>query len=534
MIAALITVFFLALPNLRYPIFRDQATFCLIAQGLLHGKKLYRDLWDNKPPGIFYLYIPIVKIFGRAMWSIGVVDILWLLAISCCIFSFAKQYLGLAAAFIATVTYAAWHCQADYVNAAQADGFLVLFIFVAWFLLRNPGKSRYLRQACAGVALGAAFWMKYNALAFLPLLLFLPYLDFTGLDAKPPRLKLRIGWRSWLANAAVLMAAFSVVVLSVLACFWLTGVWPYLKQVQFEVLPRYATMVLERKPHYWLWALHATKILLGYWTETATVVALIVAGKRGQLYKVAPVMAAALSGYLCAASQLGFRTYTVETATPFLAMVWGYLGVSLFEGFRLLAQNFTRRGWKVARVMAWVAFATFTASMIPRWARLEADHYEALEVWAKNPEISYGLYWWADGYSHNRSLFGALDYLKKNSHPGDRLFVWTDAPILYFAADLWPPTRFVSNFPLISRWGPLAWRIELIESLQKSPPRFIVVGRQDMASNITYTGLDSEESLARYPALNEFLSKNYELAENFQYIAIYRIRTGSPAAKLPQ
>src|ERR1700690_1631960 len=77
-----------ALPNIRFPLERDSATYCLVAQGMLHGLRLYRDLWDNKPPGIFYIYVPIVKLFGPVMWCVGVMDIVWLLLISFCIFRF--------------------------------------------------------------------------------------------------------------------------------------------------------------------------------------------------------------------------------------------------------------------------------------------------------------------------------------------------------------------------------------------------------------------------------------------------------------
>ena len=94
LLGALAVVFLRALPNLRYPIGRDQATFCVIGQGLLRGQLLYRDLWDNKPPGIFYIYALIVKIFGPVMWGVGAVDIIWLLAISVCIFYFARRSFG--------------------------------------------------------------------------------------------------------------------------------------------------------------------------------------------------------------------------------------------------------------------------------------------------------------------------------------------------------------------------------------------------------------------------------------------------------
>ena len=122
MAAALLAVLFLALPNLRYPIGRDQATYCVIAQGLLQGKQLYRDLWDNKPPGIFYIYALIVKIFGPVMWSIGLIDILWLLAISFCLFRFAERNPGGPTAFLAVVINAAMHIRAGDWDAGSAGG----------------------------------------------------------------------------------------------------------------------------------------------------------------------------------------------------------------------------------------------------------------------------------------------------------------------------------------------------------------------------------------------------------------------------
>ncbi len=136
-------VLLMALPNLSYPIGRDQATYCVIGRGLLDGARLYRDLWDNKPPGIFYLYAGIVKIFGPAMWSIGLLDILWLLAISVCIFRFTERTLGKAAAFLAVLVNAALHIRAGYWDAGQPETFLMLFVFGSYFLLRGrPTKAQ--------------------------------------------------------------------------------------------------------------------------------------------------------------------------------------------------------------------------------------------------------------------------------------------------------------------------------------------------------------------------------------------------------
>jgi len=93
-------VFLRVLPNITYPIGRDQASFLVIGESLLRGQRLYRDLWDIKPPGIFFLYAVLAKLFGHVMWSVGLVDIVWLLLISCCIFWFVERYLGTVAAAI--------------------------------------------------------------------------------------------------------------------------------------------------------------------------------------------------------------------------------------------------------------------------------------------------------------------------------------------------------------------------------------------------------------------------------------------------
>ena len=155
----------------------------MIGQGLLRGAKLYRDLWDMKPPGIFGIYAGVVKLFGPVMWSVGVVDILWLLAISWCIFRFAQRYLGTAAAVVAVVANASWHCQEGYVNAVQPETFLILCVFAAYLLvwregdaqagLRLPpqgllprgGRWPVARHFAAGVLLAVLWWK--NSIPFL-------------------------------------------------------------------------------------------------------------------------------------------------------------------------------------------------------------------------------------------------------------------------------------------------------------------------------------------------------------------------------
>src|SRR6516165_9393512 len=104
--AAMLFAVIRALPILSYPPGRDQSTYLLIGQSLLEGKQLYRDLWDNKPPGIFCLYAGICKLFGGAVWGVALVDVIWLLVLSYCIFRFTERFLGPGAAAVAVVVHA--------------------------------------------------------------------------------------------------------------------------------------------------------------------------------------------------------------------------------------------------------------------------------------------------------------------------------------------------------------------------------------------------------------------------------------------
>ncbi|HVA00901.1 MAG TPA: glycosyltransferase family 39 protein [Terriglobia bacterium] len=524
MIAALLAVLFLALPNLQYPIGRDQATYCVIAQGLLQGKQLYRNLWDNKPPGIFYIYIPIVKLFGQALWSVGVVDILCVLTLSVCTFSFCRRYLGPPAAAIAAVLYAYLHNRPGYINAAQPEAFLMLFVFAAFFLLAGQKRGTGSRNFAAGFSLALAFWTKYNALVFLPLVVFLPYLETSRLDARAPRLALNVPWKVWATRTTFLLAGFGAAVGGVLAYFQLSGAWPAMKEVQFEVLPRYGTMVIDRTPHYFLWALGQTTFNLGTWTEAGVAVGLLIAWRCREIQRTAPIFLAALAGYLATATQARFNAYSFETCLPFLAMIWAYAVVRTFQGFRKVSKNFKQRGWSAARLGVWIVFLNLLYFPLPVPAMKQMEHYQGLVKWWRNPEKSYESYWWALNLEHLRGEFQVIRYLREHDAAGDRVFIWGTAPLIYFLSGHECPSRFVSNLGLISAWAPTAWRTELMSDLRKTPPRYIVVARHDAISAVSYTTLDSQELLVQFSALAGLLQSQYAPVKSFQDFVIYTRR----------
>jgi Dolichyl-phosphate-mannose-protein mannosyltransferase len=531
LIGMLILVAIIALPVLRYPLDRDQATYSVIAEGLLKGKHLYRDLWDNKPPGIFYIYTVFVTIFGRVMWFVGVVDYLYLLLVSYCIYRFAARYLGAPAGAIAAILYAFWHEQGGYHNAAQSEEFIVLLVFLAFFLVIKGDPAFRPRHFAAGVALGAAFWIKYNAGVFLIPIAFLPYADASQLDLAQPRLRMTIDWKSWHRRMTALAAGFAAPCVLVLGYSWLAGSWPAMKQVQFEVLPRYAAMFVERTPHYALWTVGAIMFALHAWREAGVAVALVLAWRRHEIGRLFPVICAALAGFLVTATQARFNSYYFETCLPFLAMICAYVPVALFWEFRLLSERFAARRMRVAQVLVWIVFANFLYFPSIGPVLLWTDQARGMIYWMQNPQRSYVRYWSPDYYDRTQDQAKVIRYIKAHSRPSDEIFVWGTAPIIYFLTGREAASRFVSNLGPISAWAPPEWRTDLVRDLKKKPPLFIIVARHDALFGITYTPLDSEQYLKKYPALAHLLAQEYAPVENLADFEIFRRKNGSGGAR---
>jgi len=445
-----------ALPILSFPMGRDQATYLVVGKGLLEGKQLYRDLWDIKPPGIFIVYAGIAKLFGRAMWSVAMVDILLLLLISYLLFRFTEPYLGRAGAAPAVMVHASMHGEMAYFWITQPETFQVACVLAGYLLMKRRGRWWEASSFVAGLLLGYACWLKYNGVAFLPFLLFLPFLDTSGLDREPPRVSLSIPWRNWLARAALLLAGLAAAIGIVLAWIVFKGAWPAMKEAQFELLPRYAAMAVQRRPHYLLSVFARTNYFLGEWNLWATLAGLLVAWMRRDLRRFAPVFLAALTAYAAVVMQVRFHDYYFQTCYPFFAAIWAYLVVSIYEGTCVLARNLRQRGWRLAAGLVWIVFAEGVFWPLPGEFNKLTMRYEELREWRADPETFYSNYPRQLPVEFLRGQFDVIHYLEKNGRPSDGVYLWSADCAIYYLSGHQPPTRFLSDSHMMSLWSPVS------------------------------------------------------------------------------
>src|SRR3954454_8475212 len=50
-------------PSLLVPMGQDQGLYHTVAEEILHGGAPYRDAWDPKPPGVFYVHAALLAPF---------------------------------------------------------------------------------------------------------------------------------------------------------------------------------------------------------------------------------------------------------------------------------------------------------------------------------------------------------------------------------------------------------------------------------------------------------------------------------------
>ncbi len=98
------------LPYLNVPLERDEGGYAYIAWRMEQGELPYKDVYDNKPPLIYFIYLLIFKIFGYSVKAIHSFLLLWVLAEVLLIYKFSQKIFQknsialLAAAIFAVIT----------------------------------------------------------------------------------------------------------------------------------------------------------------------------------------------------------------------------------------------------------------------------------------------------------------------------------------------------------------------------------------------------------------------------------------------
>ncbi len=170
------------LPSLVEPAGGDQSLYSYVGERILVGGVPYIDAWDQKPPAIHFIYASLWRVWPHESVVAGAdlvaaAAIAWLLGlIGRRMFSDEVGY-GAAVVFLLLGNPSLQQRLSGVYVRGQCETFIALMVTAAIAILVAPARqassgrserrtSNGARLVFAGVFIGIAFWLKYNAAAY--------------------------------------------------------------------------------------------------------------------------------------------------------------------------------------------------------------------------------------------------------------------------------------------------------------------------------------------------------------------------------
>lgn len=477
---ALAAVLFVALrvPVLHIPLERDEGEYAYFAQRTLAGDMPYRDMFNQKPPGIFLLYLVPVGLFGTSVAAIHVTLYVWTALTAVAVYAVARQLVGRQPAAFAMPLFAVlsqspvWRA-----TAANTEQFmllpLALSVAAALRALRG-GKSVW--WGVAGFMAMSACWFKQIAVLYFPLLAAL--------------LVAGCGWSLARLFKGIATAALGVVLAAVpvLAYFAAKGVWNEFLDAVWRHNVTYATTITWERgrpllvdefrnqyPSHWLYWLLALPVLLD-WRRA----------QRRSSGVLAGWMLAALAG---ASIGLRFFSHYYVPCGPPLAIAGGIvlarLQGTMFAGWRQ---------WGGAMTASALAFVAVLPQLL-----------HDRQLYGATPAQQAQMLYYDAPFDHSAAIAA---HIQKHTTPDERVLIFGSEPQILFLAERVSATRYIIFYPLMIPGDESEKRQERVwEEISAAPPKCVLMSE---ANDSLLEQPDSPGRLRR--KLGRMLSLDYELS----------------------
>lgn len=492
----------------------DQSLFVAYGRWLGRGLVLYRDLWDSKPPGLFWAYAIAERVMGTGPAP-------RLLDAAAAVASAVLAYLLLRSVLRDAASSAARRAPVSSAVAPWVGAFMTAFLPAdpCFGLLRTAAQPEVLstplvlaavllvrRGGARAVFLGGAL-LGMAALSKLALALLLPL----GWVCAPPAMRRRRN------HALALLAGAGLVLLGCAAS--LLAQRTFAEALRAVILyPRaYGAELAHRialAPALW-----RASVGLGHGIPLALALAAAgVAGSPRSPFVRACLVWLVLSG-TAVVLQRQLVDYQLALLLPPLALL-GALGAGTVArwGTSILATWRSRGtgGRRMDRTRALIVATALGGSLalligveIESWGRGYAAHAACRGGRMSREEFVLRLgrpgLMWQEALAV-RTILGSHP-----ASPRESILVWGFAPAIYAVADRPPATPYafhqtllVEGSALATRWpSAAARRAALLERLQQDPPRFVVVVSGDRSG---LEPRDSRAELADFPELAAWLT----------------------------
>jgi hypothetical protein len=492
LLAALVAaLLLLRLPSLVQPMGADQGLYAYVGDRILHGELAYRDAWDQKPPGIHYVYaalrllstsdavVPAADLVSAAVTA----GLLWILGAR-----LGGPAAGaLSAAIFLALSDPAFARYGGVRIRAQCETFIAVAVTGA--LVLTTARTNAPRLIAAGLLIGSAFALKYNAGLYVGVVMAAAALT-AGLTRRDV---------AWLALGSIAVPAL------LLAIFWRGGALQDLYQATIAYNLQYSGETYASR-----WDMLA--YLARFPVERARLDGLWFAGGLGCLALLAAGRA---------------------SRPAWLPVIWVAAAcVSIaVNGSRNLPQYFLQAAPALglaAGVAAAIVFARISPAL-----RVGLGVLLAIGVWRAGPDpfpslassvahdtryvlgqIDRRTHLARYGGARSTEKFSALDnvdlgaFLASRTRPDEPVYVFGFSPGAYAYAQRRSASRFFWSRPVIVRFNaddPRYAVAGLADDLRRRPPAYVVLQERDWAPDVP----DSAGFFVAQPALVQWLRAEY-------------------------
>jgi len=428
----------------------DIATYSLIADELVHGRGLYTDIWDMKPPAVFYTYAVVQTAFAASPLSVYLLSVLTAVATLAAVWLVARRSSLTAAGWAGAVFVAICFEPFSAASMPNTEAFINLFLTLAWaMLLRAGGGQRgWMLVLLAGACASWASMYKHVAIAPAVLLAL-------AHAVVPPT---AIARRTAVAHALAFVAMIAAGWLLLFGWFAVTGRAQIFIQTVF-VYPRYyaggminnllasfTPAAWQRAPMVVIWPM-LLLCLLGWVARLMQRRPDNMIAARSPRFMV--LLIAMLAGAHVAVALPGqFAAHYYQLWYPALAIACGCASSSLIN-------SLPRRQW-IGHLAAALTVAAIVAPQWP-WYQLPG------EEWSRK---RYGKLF-MDARADMLAIQSTLQ-------PHDDIYIWADEPWLYRVAG--KRARYAGVWKMHCLDGPMAQRLTdtTLIQLQQNPPKLFV------------------------------------------------------------
>jgi hypothetical protein len=516
------------LPSLAQPMGPDQGLYAYVGERILHGELAYRDAWDQKPPGIHYVYAALRAVSRTDLMvpaadlaaAAGIAFLLWRIGAA---LGGSVIAGGVSAAIFLLLSDPSFARYGGVRVRAQCETFIALAVTGSLALIargalalavgatgatgaKGAGARDAIGLVAAGLLIGVAFSLKYNA----------------GLYGGVVLSTLALTTGVTLLECAWIVGGAAIVPAILFAIFWSGGALNDLYQATIAYNVRYSGETYASRWDMLAYLVrfpiqHARVDALWFVGGLGCLV-LLVTGVRKRTDWVAVIWVAAACLSIAINGSRGLPQYFLQAA-PALALA---AGIGLTRAIRPLP---AAARWIVVLLLA-----------VGVW-RAGSDPFPKLagNVWHDTQyllgRIDRRTHLARYGGARDEDKFSALDnrdlgaLLAQGTTSGDTVYVFGFSPGAYVYADRRCASRFFWSRPVILDFNhddPRYGVAGLLADLQRARPVYVVLQAHDWSPDVS----DSAPFFLSQPALSSWLHAGYHQVPAIEGFEAWR-RNGS-------